>query len=67
MERGINMDKDIKELKNYKKELKDYLQTIKTNMNICDKEVKKLYKETKQELSYIERYIKQEYIRKAFQ
>lgn len=61
------MNKEIKELKSYKKELKDYLKTIKTNMNICDKETKKLYKETKQELNYVERYIKQEMISKAFQ
>jgi len=61
------MNKDIKELKNYKKELKDYLETIRTNMNIYDKEVKKLYKQTKQELDYIERYIKQEMVNKAFQ
>lgn len=61
------MSKDIKELKDYKKELKDYLETIRTNMNICDKEVKKLYKQTKQELDYIERYIKQEMVNKAFQ
>jgi hypothetical protein len=61
------MNREIKELKSYKKELKDYLQTIRTNMNICDKEVKKLYKQTKQELNYIERYIKQEMVNKAFQ
>lgn len=61
------MNKDMKELKNYKKELKDYLETIRTNMNICDKQVKKLYKQTKQELNYIERYVKQEMVNKAFQ
>jgi len=55
------MKNEIKELKNYKKELKDYLLTIEKDMDIVlDKDAKKLYKETKKELKYIDLYIKQQ-------
>lgn len=55
------MKNEIKELKNYKKQLKDYLLTIEMNMDIVlDKDAKKLYKETKKKLKYIDLYIKQQ-------
>lgn len=51
----------VKELKEYKKELEDYLLMINNNMNIFDKEVQRLKRNTKQEINRIKRLIKNEY------
>ena len=53
----------VKELREYKKELEDYLLMINSNMNILDKEVQRLKRNTKQEINRIKRLIKNEYIK----
>ena len=56
----------INELKEYEKELERFLKYDINNMNIFDKTVKKLKKETKKELQYIKEVIKQEIVKEVF-
>lgn len=51
----------IKQLREYKKELENYLELINSNMNILDKEVKRIKNETVKEIQRVKRLIKNEY------
>lgn len=57
---------NINNLKEYKKELTNFILIIEKDMNTLDKETNKLYKQTKQELRYINKLIKQEIIKEVF-
>lgn len=57
---------NISNLKEYKKELTNFILIIEKDMDTLDKETNKLYKQTKQELKYINKLIKQEIVKEVF-
>lgn len=57
---------NINNLKEYKKELTNFILIIEKDMDTLDKETNKLYKQTKQELKYINKLIKQEIVKEVF-